>query len=63
MAAKRQEELELKKKMEEEARKKKLVGWRFHPLCFETQTSIMTRSFSAEGGREATAGAVSQEEG
>lgn len=49
--------------MEEEARKKKLVGRRFHPVCFETQTSIMTPSFPAEGGGEATAGAAGQEEG
>lgn len=49
--------------MEEEARKKKLVGWRFHPVGFEAHTSILTGFFSPEGGGEATAGVVVQEEG
>lgn len=62
-AAKRQEELEQKKKMEEEARKKKLVGRRPAPLCSEAHPSISTRLFSSEGGGEAAAGAVGQEEG
>lgn len=39
------------------------LGWSLHPVCFGARTAVLTGLFSPEGGGEATAGVVGQEEG